>query len=52
MSIAEFSKKFHADKRGNCAMAVAYGYAKATGKSEEEAVGEGKDASAKKEAKA
>ena len=38
MSIAEFSKKFHADKRGNCAMAVAYGYAKATGKSEEEAV--------------
>ena len=38
MSIAEFSKKFHADKRGNCAMAVAYGYARATGKSEEEAV--------------
>ena len=38
MSIAEFSKKFHADKRGNCAMSVAYGYARATGKSEEEAV--------------
>ena len=38
MSIAEFSKKFHADKRGNCAMAVAYGYARATGKSEDEAV--------------
>ena len=38
MSIAEESKKFHADKRGNCAMAVAYGYARATGKSEAEAV--------------
>ena len=38
MSIAEISKKFHADKRGNCAMAVAYGYARATGKSEDEAV--------------
>ena len=38
MSIAEFSKKIHADNRGNCAMAVAYGYARATGKSEEEAV--------------
>ena len=37
MSIAEISKKFHADKRGNCAMAVAYGYARATGKSEVEA---------------
>lgn len=38
MSIAEISKKFHADKRGNCAMSVAYGYARATGKSEDEAV--------------
>ena len=34
MSIAEISKKFHADKRGNCAISVAYGYARATGKSE------------------
>jgi hypothetical protein len=38
MSIAEISKQFHADKRGNCAMAVAYGYARATGKSEVDAV--------------
>lgn len=38
MSIAEISKQFHADKRGNCAMSVAYGYARATGKSEDEAV--------------
>ena len=38
MSIAEFSKKFHADKRGNCAMAVAYGYALASGKTEAEAI--------------
>ena len=36
--ISEVSKKFHADKRGNCAMSVAYGYARATGKSEAEAV--------------
>jgi hypothetical protein len=36
--ISEISKKFHADKRGNCAMSVAYGYARATGKSEAEAV--------------
>ena len=34
MSIAEEAKKFHADKRGNCAMAVAYGYARGTGKTE------------------
>jgi hypothetical protein len=34
MTIAEESKKFHAENRGNCAMAVAYGYAIATGKSE------------------
>ena len=38
MSIAEISKQFHADKRGNCAMSVAYGYARAMGKSEDEAV--------------
>lgn len=38
MTIAEESKKFHADNRGNCAMAVAYGYAIATGKSEDEAL--------------
>ena len=37
MSIAEEAKKFHADKRGNCAMAVAYGYARGTGKTELEA---------------
>ena len=36
--ISEISKNFHADKRGNCAMSVAYGYARATGKSEAEAV--------------
>ena len=34
MSIAEEANKFHADKRGNCAMAVAYGYARGTGKTE------------------
>ena len=38
MSIAEISKNFHAEHRGNCAMSVAYGYARATGKSEAEAV--------------
>ena len=38
MSIAEISKQFHAEHRGNCAMAVAYGYARATGKSEADAV--------------
>lgn len=38
MSIAEISKQFHAEHRGNCAMSVAYGYARATGKSEAEAV--------------
>ena len=38
MSIAEISKQFHAEHRGNCAMAVAYGYARATGKSEIDAV--------------
>ena len=38
MTIADESKKFHADNRGNCAMAVAYGYAIATGKSEDEAL--------------
>jgi hypothetical protein len=38
MTIAEESKKFHADNRGNCAMSVAYGYAIATGKSETEAL--------------
>ena len=38
MSIAEISKQFHAEHRGNCAMAVAYGYARATGKSEVDAV--------------
>ena len=38
MSIAEISKQFHADHRGNCAMSVAYGYARATGKSEAEAM--------------
>ena len=38
MSIAELSKNFHAEHRGNCAMSVAYGYARATGKSEAEAV--------------
>ena len=38
MFIAEISKKFHADKRGNCAMSVAYGFAKAGGKSEDEAI--------------
>ena len=37
-SIASLSKEFHAAKRGNCAMSVAYGYARATGKSEAEAV--------------
>lgn len=38
MSIAEIAKKFHGEHRGNCAMAVAYGYARANGKSEVEAV--------------
>lgn len=38
MSIAELAKTFHADKRGNCAMSVAYGYARAHGKSDEESV--------------
>jgi hypothetical protein len=38
MSIAEISKQFHADKHGNCAMSVAYGYARATAMSEDEAV--------------
>ena len=38
MTIAEESKKFHADNRGNCAMSVAYGYAIAKGKSEAEAL--------------
>ena len=38
MSIAEISKNFHAEHRGNCAMAVAYGYARATGKPETDAV--------------
>ena len=37
-AIAEISKNFHAEHRGNCAMSVAYGYARATGKSEAEAV--------------
>ena len=37
-TIANLSKEFHAAKRGNCAMSVAYGYARATGKSEAEAV--------------
>ena len=37
-SIAELSKNFHAEHRGNCAMSVAYGYARATGKSEAESV--------------
>ena len=37
-SIASLSKEFHAAKRGNCAMSVAYGNARATGKSEAEAV--------------
>ena len=37
MSIAEFAKKFHEEKRGNCALAVAYGYARGTGKTELEA---------------
>ncbi len=38
MTIAEESKKFHAENRGNCAMSVAYGYARATGKTETEAL--------------
>ena len=38
MSIAELSKKFHADKGGTCALSWAYGDARAAGKSEEEAV--------------
>ena len=38
MTIADESKKFHAENRGNCAMSVAYGYAIATGKSEDEAL--------------
>lgn len=37
-SIANLSKEFHAGKRGNCAMSVAYGYARAAGKPEAEAV--------------
>ena len=37
-SIAEISKTFHADHRGNCAVAVAYGFARASGKTEEDAV--------------
>ena len=32
--ISDVSKNFHAEHRGNCAMSVAYGYARATGKSE------------------
>ena len=38
MSIAEIAKKFHEEHRGNCAMSVAYGYARGTGKSELESV--------------
>lgn len=38
MSIAETAKKYHADKRGNCAMSVAYGYARETGCTEEQAL--------------
>ena len=37
-TVAAISKNFHAEHRGNCAMSVAYGYARATGKSEAEAV--------------
>ena len=37
-TIAETAKNFHAEHRGNCAMSVAYGYARATGKPESEAV--------------
>jgi hypothetical protein len=40
VSIAEISKKYHADKRGNCAMSVAYGFARAAGKDENEALQE------------
>lgn len=36
--IAEIAKQFHAEHRGNCAMSVAYAFAKAKGLSEEEAI--------------
>lgn len=36
--ISETARVFHAEHRGNCAMSVAYAYARATGKSEAEAV--------------
>lgn len=36
--ISEIAKNFHAEHRGNCAMSVAYGFARANGKSEAEAV--------------
>jgi len=38
MNIAETSKNFHAEKRGNCAMSVAYGFARTSGKSEEDSL--------------
>ncbi|WP_298772317.1 hypothetical protein [uncultured Fibrobacter sp.] len=38
MSIAEISKNYHAEKRGNCAMSVAYGFARSKGKTEEESL--------------
>ena len=38
MSIAELAKNFHAEHRGNCAMSVAYAFARASGKTEKEAV--------------
>ena len=40
MSIAKISQEYHANKRGNCAMSVAYGFARAAGKSEEESLQE------------
>lgn len=36
--ISEIAKNFHAEHRGNCAMSVAYGFARAAGKSEAEAM--------------
>ncbi|MBQ3776651.1 MAG: hypothetical protein II835_00900 [Fibrobacter sp.] len=38
MSIAELAKSFHAEHRGNCAMSVAFAFARASGKSEKEAL--------------
>ena len=38
MAIAELARNFHAEHRGNCAMSVAYGFARAMGKSEDESL--------------